>query len=914
MAFPINDIQPPLSHPAPALVSRGSSHAAFGRSVQAHNRIDKPLSPSGSPTAHPPLNDRKEPEDLLLAACRTDNATETERLLSIHPGLVAYPQYNDLLSEAAAVGNKNMVNHLLAVRKSDTQGYMQSLDAALKAAVQGGYVDIVRSLLTKEGNSCQGASRDPMTALHIAAIHGYKEIATQLVEAGFNIHANGAAGIETPLLCAIRFADELVVERLLNLQADPNQRAAHTGLSPLAVASRLGYASKLKRLIKHGAKVNGWQFSREDPLCIAALQGDMTCARILVDAGAAIITSSEYGYSALDRAVQNGHVKILKYLLKKAGSVNAEGTPDGGTPLLTAAHIGQLACMQVLLDAGADMNRPDQKGRTILYWAAGGGHVKAVELLLAYGADVQGWNSSDRDPLFVATAHNHRACVRTLLAAGCPIITGRAYGHSALNCAAHMGHADILGYLLHKGISADAEGSPRGKTALLVAAEKGQLSCMKMLLDAGADINHADVNGHTALYYAAHKGHLEAIELLLARGANVQNWPSCRQDPLCTAAVNGYMACVRALVGAGVPIVTCRKYGFSALHYAVTEGHEDVLEYLLQQGISPNTESKQRVGGPLLTASTTGQLSCIRALLNAGAEINRPDAQGRTALYCAAQEGQLTALKVLLSHGAKVRGWNSHEDDPLCVTALNGHMACVQALVSAGVPIVTGRKHGFSALYAAAQNGHVEILRYLLQQGVSINAEGSPTGGTPLTTASEQGQMACIRTLLAAGADVNKATGFGNTALYFAARQDLPEAVALLLTASARVDHCNSEGKTALWVACDCGHQRVVAKLLEAGANPLLAVDAVTPLSRAVQCGHTTVVEQLLATAAVNPLQGSHLSLGLALPKPKTTSQKSPTHNAWQEDEEHYAEIEATRMLQQVRISSKDLKTSHADK
>ena len=104
-----------------------------------------------------------------------------------------------------------------------------------------------------------------------------------------------------------------------------------------------------------------------------------------------------------------------------------------------------------------------------------------------------------------------------------------------------------------------------------------------------------------------------------------------------------------------------------------------------------------------------------------------------------------------------------------------------------------------------------------------------------------------------------------------------------------------------------------MAKLLGAGANPHLAVHAVTPLSRAVQCGHTRVVEQLLA-AGLNPLQSPHRSLSLALPKPKKTHQKPPTHNAGQEDEEHYAEIEMTKILQQVRISPKDFKTSNGDK
>ena len=845
----------------------------------------------------------------------------------------------------------------LSVWAGENSAARQNLVELLLACRDGDCYS-VRALLHKDNSLARQAlttdQHEPgFTPLAVAASGAYAEIVRLLLEAGADVNGRSGPTAVTPLLQVCMQGHTSNAELPPNLvrvrserpgtakaEASHNTTATcphnymhclHTlinsgaaldacdsqGCCALYHCAKRGDAQSLCVLTEHGAKVDGWPSDTNDPLCAAALNGHMACVRTLISAGAPILTGKMHGYSALSSAAQNGHVEILQYLLQQGISANAEVTPNGGTPLLMASLDGQLDCMRVLLAAGADIDRPNDKGYTPLYGAAWAGQLAALELLLASGAKVKEWSCSANDPLCIAASKGYLACVQALTSAGNPIITDRTYDYSALHSAAENGHVEVLQYLLQcllqQGISADTESLPNAGTPLLIASQEGHLACINALLDAGCDINRSNEYGRTALYYAAKEGHLAALELLLASGANTQHWSSHQSDPLCTAALNGHMACVRALVSAGAPIVTGSTHGFSALNDAAQNGHVEILQYLLQQGISANAESSPARGTPLLVACQQGQLTCLRTLLNAGADINRPDNTGCTALYYAAKEGRLAALEILLNRGAKVQVWSSDKSDPLCIAAFNGHRFCVRLLLAAGSPIITGKPHGFSALCCAAQKGYPEILGLLLQQGVSANAKGSPSGGVPLISASINERLSCIRMLLAAGADVNRTNDSDRTALYFAAEQGKPEAVALLLAAKARVDHRDSAGQTALWAACEQGHEKVVARLLAAGANPRITVQAVTPLCRAAQRGHPKVVEQLLA-AGVNPLQNTHLSLSLALPKPKVTDQKPPTHNAKQEDQECYAEIEVARMLQQVRISPKDLKMSNGDK
>lgn len=160
------------------------------------------------------------------------------------------------------------------------------------------------------------------------------------------------------------------------------------------------------------------------------------------------------------------------------------------------------AIVQLLLEAGADIDAADQYGDTPLRVAAGAGNTEVVKLLVKAGADGTPTGSGGRSALYEASLHGHAAIVRSLLQAGVPLEA------AALGSRIRALPVFTSGYI-------DAE----GVTPLIVAAEGGHFEVLRLLVDAGAAVNHADSTGFTPLMGAARTGHPGMVRFLLERGA-----------------------------------------------------------------------------------------------------------------------------------------------------------------------------------------------------------------------------------------------------------------------------------------------------------------------------------------------------------------------------------------------------------
>jgi uncharacterized protein len=181
-------------------------------------------------------------------------------------------------------------------------------------------------------------------------------------------------------------------------------------------------------------------------------------------------------------------------LVSWSGSARAELRVD--TALRKAAEQGDIAMMKSLLAQGADADRSDA-----LLAAIVAGQRRSIELLLDRGADPNAW-----------------ARGRTLLPRG-------AEG-SPVFAAARQGDRQLIKELKRHGANLDAASTERGlegDTPLLWAVRYRQLSAARLLIEAGANVEHRDQSGTTALIEAARLGGREALDLvkmLLSRGAD----------------------------------------------------------------------------------------------------------------------------------------------------------------------------------------------------------------------------------------------------------------------------------------------------------------------------------------------------------------------------------------------------------
>jgi ankyrin repeat protein len=425
------------------------------------------------------------------------------------------------------------------------------------------------ALALLQQNVVNKTEADGTTSLHYAVRNDDAQLVDRLIRVGANVKAANRYGI-TPLYLACVNGNAAIIERLLKAGADPNA-VSNEGETALMTASRTGSVNAVKVLLAHGADVNAKE--------------------------------SWHGETALMWAVAQKHAAVAKELLAKGADVNARSTankwerqnsaeprekwlPLGSLGALEfAARQGCVDCVPVLVQAGADINAPDQDGITPLLSAMINGHYDVANVLLENGANPNIADRTGRTPLYSAVddhtmpASNRPSpkeidnettsldLVKTLVAKGADINvqlkqqqpyrtkldrgddTMLSAGTTPLLRAAKAGDIAVMKILLAKG--ADPKLTTRnGVNPLMAAAGLGTkeedttgrrktqaeaIEAIKLCLDAGVDVNAADNRGQTALHGAAFQGFDDVVQFLATHGAKLDVKDKQGKTPLDSA-------------------------------------------------------------------------------------------------------------------------------------------------------------------------------------------------------------------------------------------------------------------------------------------------------------------------------------------------------------------------------------------
>jgi ankyrin repeat protein len=226
------------------------------------------------------------------------------------------------------------------------------------------------------------------------------------------------------------------------------------------------------------------------------------------------------------------------------------------------------------------------------------------------------------------------------------------------------------------------------------------------------------------------------------------------------------------------------------------------------------------------------------------------------------QEGHLDLHRAQAAHADHAADINAvmlndhdHGDDALmhALAADEGQVEVVGLQVLEAAADTEGViKRGVDVtLTGAAYNGDVAVVRQLLEAGADIEAVNMH-GASPLRTAAHNGHGKVVRQLLEAGADIEAVNTHRSNALTLAAQLGHVEVVRLLLEAGAYIEAVTNHGSNALLYAASAGHMEVVQLLLEAGADPNSRRIATSNLPTVVAManGHPQIVEALLRAGA----------------------------------------------------------------
>jgi ankyrin repeat protein len=426
------------------------------------------------------------------------------------------------VAEAARRGSRDAVRAAIA-RKADVNIAQVDGTTALHWAVERDDLEMA-DLLIRAGARVAARTREGVMPLQLAAINGSVAMIDRLLKAGADANAPLSARGDTAMMMAARTGKVDAIRVLAEAGADVNTKETWGGTTALMWAVSEGHADAATLLIARGADVNarshyvaaanGRGFegrtpvaNRTDPkteefasgwltpLTLAAREGDVEMARLLVNAGADVNLVTGDGKTALALAIFNGNYEVASFLVDSKADVN-KADAQRFTPLFWAVDrrnmetapnfpwmvtVDPMPLIRKLLDAGANPNAlvnntPRARMRegsprivfaTALMRAAFAGDLELVKLLLERGAD--------------------------------PKILSRD-SETMLEAAA--GLAFIHGY--HRGKSADE-----------------RLQVVKLFVELGNDVNHHDDYGITALMAAGNFGNVPIIQYLIDAGADL---------------------------------------------------------------------------------------------------------------------------------------------------------------------------------------------------------------------------------------------------------------------------------------------------------------------------------------------------------------------------------------------------------
>ena len=453
----------------------------------------------------------------------------------------------------------------------------------------------------------------PMTPIRVLAV---ALLASLVFVVGLgvpaDVSAEALAKTGRPLIDAVRSGDVAAVRALLDQSVDVDAPAAD-GATALHWAVHEQRLAIVELLLDAGADVTAMNRYGVGAASLAAENGDAAVLERLLDSGVDPATTMPGGETLLMTAARTGDADTVRVLLARGADPNARESLRGQTALMWAAANNNAAAIHVLAEQGADLHaRTDNPSRspgrgfssapatgfTPLLFAVRGGHLDAVQVLLDAGADVNDTVSDGQSALVVATANANWELAAYLLDRGADP-NHAAAGWNALHQTVHtrrmnigfgtpgpfaagtLDSIDLVRTLITHGVDVNARMTRNGMrdgqrnrhnrlgaTAFLLAAKVTDVEAMRVLLEAGADPLMPTADGTTPLMVAS----------------GLANWNPGEDGGSLSGQEDEVLEAVTICVELGNDVNASNYRDETALHGVAFRGVNVVVDYLVEQG------------------------------------------------------------------------------------------------------------------------------------------------------------------------------------------------------------------------------------------------------------------------------------------------------------------------------------------
>lgn len=397
--------------------------------------------------------------------------------------------------------------------------------------------------------------------------------------------------IDRPLYHATRWNLWRVVQLLLDAGHDPNG-FCKGNRSPLHSGVLHRSFESMELILKYGGNINIRDWIGDTPALFCALQAkDTVTMEWLMDHGASLTPFSRKVGGLLQCAAMVGDPDVLEVILRKKPpgttadlwyELDHTEVASLATPLQCAAFGGHLACIELLLQYGVNVNFAKGKVGGPLHAAAAGGRLEAMELLLKNGADLNLMAGDYGSVLWAAGYGGNHECVRLCFDGGLfvedPEFVGLPADKTWPEYAPDEGRVLISGI-----IEASVNTFCRD---IFEAASRGLTARVKAFLDASTDRKAElektqHIHLRTPISWAAGEGHIDTVKYLASEGANPNRWGRELDTPLEFACLSGHLETVKCLlaIGCDADFRHAGKYR-TAFVCAEIGGNKELVEFL----------------------------------------------------------------------------------------------------------------------------------------------------------------------------------------------------------------------------------------------------------------------------------------------------------------------------------------------
>ena len=320
---------------------------------------------------------------------------------------------------------------------------------------------------------------------------------------------------------------------------------------------------------------------------------------------------------------------------------------------------------------------------------------------------------------------------------------------------------------------------------LIAAAKDNQTECMRVLLDLGLYPNAPDDESQNALHLCAAYGYTEGIKLLLDAGADINMLSPAHggATPLMLAAKNNHTECARLLVEAGADVyLRATEWEYTALHWAIDSEALDAFRYLLSvEKIRSDKALMQDLFAPM-----PPNVEVLRLLMDVGATTGNAWVDA----VCYGDEQKLQEL-------LRTDECKTVDNKDVLILAITLHGSHIMRYVlQTGVDVTHFPRDAGWQITRVVKTGKTEHLQMLIEHGMNVNETCGDWNHSLLIEAVFRGCDEAVELLLKSGADINAQDSDGYTALMYAYCK--PENVKLLLARNPDLSLRNKNGEDAL--------------------------------------------------------------------------------------------------------------------